>query len=242
VAYLDVKRVDASMFEDKSQIPTGEPQYHIMVIDPAKLSFTLHGIGNALPRFAMTRNGKGLLVDASIKVKTRARASAYGNATLSANGFSGAVGASAEVFQEKSPFGYFDLETKAFVPFAGPQAGLDRFVQLADGKHVVTLEKRKDGLGGTPFLIDLDAKTTAPLAGNFGTGVRDVGLLPDGKTVVVRVRLPAAVRDNKYWSKEGLLLSADLSFGGSFAAEFEASTSFADVAPTNDCAGGHDCF
>ncbi|NOU26527.1 MAG: hypothetical protein HOO96_01370 [Polyangiaceae bacterium] len=242
VAYVDVKRIDAGMFDDKSQIPSGEPQYHIMVIDPATLSFSLHGIGNALPRFAMTRDGRGLLVDASIKVKTRARASAYGTATLSANGFSGEVGATAEVFQEKSPFGYFDLETKAFVPFAGPQAGLDRFVQLKDGKHVLTLEKRKDGLGGTPFLIDLEAKTTAPLAGNFGTGVRDVGILPDGKTVVMRVRLPAAVRDNKYWSKEGFMLSANLEFGGSLSGEFEASTSFADVPSTNDCPGGHDCF
>src|SRR6185437_2093068 len=42
VAYLDMQRIDESMFEDKSKIPskTG-PRYHIMTIDPKSLAYEL---------------------------------------------------------------------------------------------------------------------------------------------------------------------------------------------------------
>ncbi len=245
VAYLDTKRMDVSMF-DKTQAPpsTTGPQYHVMVINPKTLSFSLSPIGNALPRLTMTRAGKGLLVDASIKVKTRAKASAQGSISIGPNGISGELGAEIGVFDEKSPFGYFDLETLKFTGFTGPQAGLDRFVQLADNRYILTLEKRKDGLGGVPYLIDLQDRVTSSFFGDFGTGVRDVGILPDGKTIFLRVRLPAATHESKYWSREGFNVSADFNFNGKLFAEFEASTSFADVTWTNDCSTpeGHDCF
>ncbi len=244
VAYLDTKRMDVSMF-DKGQAPSDTgPQYHVMVINPKTLAFSLTPIGNALPRLTMTRAGKGLLVDASVKVKTRAKASAHGSISIGPNGISGELGAEVSVFDEQSPFGYFDLESLKFSGFTGPQAGLDRFVQLAGERYILTLEKRKDGLGGVPYLIDLQEKTTASFFGDFGTGVRDVGILPDGKTVVLRVRLAAATHENKYWSREGFNVSADFNFNGTLYAEYEASTSFANVTSTNDCSTpeGHDCF
>ena len=53
VAYLDVKRMDAKMFDDASQVPWKEGQrYHLMTIDPSTLKFQLSPIGNAIPRFA----------------------------------------------------------------------------------------------------------------------------------------------------------------------------------------------
>ncbi len=244
VAYLDTKRMDPAMFADKSQVPsTSGLEYHIMVIDPHSLSFTLTPIGNALPRFAMTRDGKGLLVDASVKVKTRVKADAHAKIEVGPQGISGEVGAEPHVFQEKSPFGYFDLTNGQFTGFAGPQAGLDRFVQLADGQHVVTLERRKDGLGGTPYLIDLQTKSTVAINGNFGTGVRDIGLLPDGKTVLLRVRLAANTKNNQLYSREGATMTASLDFGVDLAATFEDSVPFASATPdSDDCPGGHDCW
>ncbi len=243
VAYLDKKRIDASMFDDKSLIPgASAPEYHLMVIDPKTLAFTVSPIGDALPRFAMSRNGKSLLVDSSIKVIHRAQVSANASATIGPNGFSGEVGVSGKVFDEETPFGAFDLSTMHFVGFQGPQAGLDRFVQLGDEKTILTLQKRADGLGGVPFLIDLDAKTTVALGGDYGTGVRDVGLLPDGKTVLLRFRQPAAQIGSSLFARETYCLSLDGATCAMGRIEYQASVSFASV-DTNDCASmGHDCW
>lgn len=243
VAYLDTKRVDPSMFADKSQIPAPDGrEYHILVIDPKTLAFTVTPIGDALPRFAMSRDGKGLLVDASIKVVHRAQAHADANLSVSAKGISGEISASAAIFDDASPFGWFDLETRAFTGFRGPQAGLDRFVQLADDKTVVTLQKRADGLGGIPFTIDLETKTTAVLGGDYGTGVRDIGLLPDGATIVLRFRQPAAQIGNQLFARETYCLSLDGIACASGRIEYQATVAFA-TADTNDCASmGHDCW
>jgi len=242
VAYLDVKRIDATMFDDKSQIPgANAPQYHLLVIDPKTLQFSVDPIGNALPRFAMAEDGKGLLVDASIKVIHRAQAKVNGTFTVGPQGFSGEVGASVNVFDENSPFGYFELASGRFSGFAGVQAGLDRFVQLGDGKTVITLQKRTDGLGGTPFRIDVEGKATAALTGNYGTGVRDIGLLPDGKTVLLRLRQPAAQVGNQLFSRETYCYSLD-AVTCTASVEYQASVAFATV-DTNDCGSmGHDCW
>ncbi|HVH44574.1 MAG TPA: hypothetical protein VM925_19605, partial [Labilithrix sp.] len=74
VAYLDVKRMDAKMFDDPKQVPWSEGQrYHLMTIDPVTLRFQLAPVGNAIPRFAMTADGRGLLVDASTKATSRTK-------------------------------------------------------------------------------------------------------------------------------------------------------------------------
>ena len=243
VAYLDVARIDASMFADKSQIPAaGAPQYHLLVIDPKTLAFRVDPIGDALPRFAMSEDGKGLLIDASIKVKTRAQAKAGATISLGPEGVSGEISASVSVFNENSPFGYFDLATGKFSGFAGVQAGLDRFVQLGDGKTVITLQKRADGLGGVPFLIDVAGKTTTALSGDYGTGVRDIGLLPDGKTILLRLRQPAAQIGSELFSRESYCYSLDGVTCGGGRVEYQATVSFASV-ETNDCPVlGHDCW
>lgn len=64
VAFLDAQDVDASLFDNKAQIPdaTG-PRYHLMFIDTATLKFNLVAVGENLPRYAMSRDGKVLLVD-----------------------------------------------------------------------------------------------------------------------------------------------------------------------------------
>jgi hypothetical protein len=245
VAYLDTKRIDPSMFDDKSKIPgASAPEYHLMLIDPKTLDYTLTPIGDALPRFAMTRDGRGLLVDASIKIKTRIKASASGSLSIGPDGISGQVTASANVFQDASPFGYFDLETRAFTGFKGAQAGIDRFVQLADGKTVIALEKRKDGLGGIPHAIDLETKTVTQLPEPSGTsGVRDIGLLADGKTILVRVRMPAATIGGKLYSREAAYLSFDFSaqIEGSFTLYTDPNP-FANADPEGCPSGYHDCW
>jgi len=245
VAYLDTKRMDPSMFDDKSQVPSASgPEYHLMLIEPKTLSFTLTPIGDALPRFAMTRDGKGLLVDASVKIKTRIKASANGSVSIGPNGITGEVSASASIFSDKSPFGYFDLGNKSFTGFAGVQAGLDRFVQLADGKTVIALEKRSDGLGGIPHAIDLETKVVTTLAEPSGTsGIRDIGLLADGKTLLVRVRMPAKTANGQLFRHVASYLSFDFSaqIDGSFTL-FTDSTAFANADPEGCPSGYHDCW
>ncbi len=243
VAYLDTKRIDASMFDDKSLIPgANAPEYHLMVIDPKTLAFTVSPIGDALPRFAMSRDGKELFVDSSVKIIHRAQVSASGSLTVGPNGFSGEIGGSVKIFDQATPFGAFDLEARRFVGFQGPQAGLDRFIQLADGKTVITLAKRADGLGGVPFLIDVDAKTTRPLQGDYGTGVRDVGLLPDGETILLRFRQPATQIGSSLYARETYCLSLDGETCAMGRVDYQASVAFA-TANTNDCANmGHDCW
>src|SRR5882672_1883735 len=57
VAYLDVQRMDAAMFDDQTKVPskTGA-RYHIMTIDPKSLDYQLTEIGSVLPRFAMAKS------------------------------------------------------------------------------------------------------------------------------------------------------------------------------------------
>lgn len=181
VAYLDTKRMDPAMFESKSQVPgAGADQYQLMLIDPSTLKFDLAPIGAELPRFAPSKDGKSLLVDASVAI-VRNEASA----SVSIDS-SGKITAELEgAFGDKSGslFGVFDLDAKKYVPFAGPAAALDRFVQLGDGSQVFTL--RDNGSGGDLFAIDVAARSSLDL----GRSLRDIGILPDGRTLVLRIRL-----------------------------------------------------
>jgi hypothetical protein len=234
--------MDPAMFADQSQVPWKDGQrYYLMTIDAKTLSFRLAGIGNAIPRFAMTADGRGLLVDASKKFTSRTVIAARATVTVGADGVQATAEANLDVFGSSSAFGYFDLTTQQFSSFVGPSAPLDRFVQYADGRYVLTLAKRADGLGGVPYLIDLVTKQTKQLDGSYGSGVRDVGLSADGKWAFLRLRLPANVRDGGFYSREGISISID----GSLSATYEASVPFATVQvsnPPDECPGGHDCF
>jgi hypothetical protein len=255
IAYLDVKRMDPAMFDDAKQVPWKDGQrYHLMTIDPATLTFALAPIGNAIPRFAMTSDGRGLLVDASTKFTSRTVLAAKATVSVGPDGVSAAVETNLDVFGSSSAFGFFDLTTQSFSAFNGPVAPLDRFVQLGGGRYVLTLGKRADGLGGVPYLIDLAAKSTWQLQGNYGSGVRDVGLSADGATAQLRLRLPANVHDGGFYSREGLCSSTNGVCGVSLTATYEASVPFAmvpppppayeppPVPPVDECPGGHDCY
>lgn len=64
VAFLDTEAMDKSLFDDKSKIPSSGDQYHLMLIDTATLDFDTVPVGDTLPRYALTRDGKMVLVDA----------------------------------------------------------------------------------------------------------------------------------------------------------------------------------
>lgn len=181
VAYLDTKRMDPSMFDDKSQIPgAGADQYHLMLIEPASMKFGLHPIGASLPRFAPGKDGKSLLVDASVQV---VRNEASASISIDPSGKITAEVRGAFGDTSGSLFGVFDLASGTYRPFAGPAASLDRFVQLGDGSQVFTL--KDNGRGGDLFAIDVAARTSIDL----GRSLRDIAILPDGRTLVLRIRL-----------------------------------------------------
>lgn len=249
VAYLDVKRMDPAMFSDPDQVPWVDGQrYHLMTIDPATLDFQLAPIGNAIPRFALTTNGRGLLVDASAKITSRVVFAARAEVSIGPDGIAASAETNLDVFGSGAAFGYFDLGAQSFSSFSGVHAPLDRFVQFADGRRVLTLGKRVDGLGGTPYLIDLVTRKTWALTGNFGSGVRDVGLSADGLTALLRLRMPATVHDGGFYSREGLCTSQDGTCGATLTATFEDETPFAMVPPTPapepipECPESHDCW
>jgi hypothetical protein len=181
VAYLDMKRIDPAMFDDKSQIPPADAaQYHLMTIEPKSMKFDLHSIGASLPRFAPAKDGKSLLVDASVSI---VRSEASASISIDPSGKITAEVKGAFGDNSGSLFGVFDLQTNTYVPFAGPAASLDRFVQLGDGSRVFTL--KNNGRGGDLFSIDVSARASFDL----GRSLRDIGILPDGKTLVLRIRL-----------------------------------------------------
>lgn len=223
VAYLDTKRMDRSMFADPSQIPgSGAPRYHVMVIDPATLAFTLDGVGDVLPRFAMAKSGAGLLVDGTAEA---ARGEAYAKVTLGAGGVTAEAGGA--FGGGRGLFGWFDLGTRKYTAFSGPSASLDRFVQRDDGQ-VFTLRTRADGMGGDLFRIDVGARATEDL----GRSLRDVGVRPDG-SLVLRIRLEAAVEGSLKYAQEEYCLSPD---GRTCA----TSIRFRGKTPLPSCE--HDCF
>ncbi len=233
VAYLDMKRIDESMFADKAAIPSRSgPRYHIMTIDPGSLAFQLAPVGDVLPRFAMARNGKSLLVDATVQ-------NLRGEATLKATiDSSGKLSVRVDVFGARdSLFGAFDLETQKYTPFSGAPASLDRFVQTGDGKRVFSLKTRLDGMGGDLYRIDLETHAAASL----GKNVRDVGLLADGATLVLRERLPAIKVTTKagfdWYRHERYCLSLD-GLTCSSSIEFQDSVPFQSG---KSCTDYHDC-
>lgn len=74
IAFIDAENIDASLFDDPSQIPDPtDERYHMMVIDTATLEFAVHPFGDHIPRYAMTPNGTDLLIDKSEQYGARAQ-------------------------------------------------------------------------------------------------------------------------------------------------------------------------
>jgi hypothetical protein len=233
VAYLDVQRMDETMFDDKSKIPSRSgPRYHIMTIDSASLGYDLAAVGDVLPRFAMAKNGHSLLVDATVQ---QIRGEANVRATIDS---SGRIMVNVQVFgSNNSLFGLFDLDGRAYAPFAGPAASLDRFVQMSDQARVFTLKATADGLGGDLYRIDLDARSAASL----GSSLRDIGLFTDGETMLLRQRLPAlqvtTSSGSSWYRREKFCFSLD-GIACFASIEFQDSKPF-QTGPT--CTSYHDC-
>jgi len=233
VAYLDTERMDPSMFKDPSQVPSKSgKRYHIMTIDPESRKFELSPVGDVLPRFVLSKDGKQLLVDATV---TLVRGEATVKASLDS---SGKVTASISVFGEsESLFGSFDLGGKKYTPFTGQPASLDRFVQMGDANRVFTLAMSTDGMGGYLYRIDLDTREATSL----NRSLRDIGLLPDGETLLLRERMPAVqevVGSTVNWYRsERYILSID-------GKTELSSVIFTDSVPFQSgptCEGYHDC-
>ncbi len=64
VAFMDLDNLDESLFLDDDPMPEGDRQYHLMLIDTRTLEFKTVELGDSLPRYAPTPDGKLLLVDA----------------------------------------------------------------------------------------------------------------------------------------------------------------------------------
>jgi hypothetical protein len=62
VGFLDLEEVDKSLFEDSGDIPS-DGRYHMMFIDASTLQYDFLSLGGKLPRYAITPDGKVLLVD-----------------------------------------------------------------------------------------------------------------------------------------------------------------------------------
>ncbi len=63
VAFIDSEAVDDSLFDDRAQIPNHHDRYHLMLIDTGSLEFDTIPVGETIPRYALTRDGKMVLVD-----------------------------------------------------------------------------------------------------------------------------------------------------------------------------------
>jgi hypothetical protein len=233
IAYLDTQRMDASLFDDRQQVPslTG-PRYYILIIDPQALSLRLAPVGDELPRFALARDGHTLIVDATVQ---QVRGEAKVSVSIDSSGH---ITADLHIFGSVgSPLGAFDTETAQYRTIAGAGASLDRFVQLADAKHVYTLRTTADGMGGDLYRVDLDALRATSL----GKSLRDIGLLADQTTLVLRERLPAAKVPTSagydWYRREQFCLSVDGVTCG-VAIEFQDSVPFQSG---GNCVDYHDC-
>ncbi len=64
VAFMDLENLDESLFLGGDPKPEGDRQYHLMLIDTRTLEFETIELGDSLPRYAPTPDGKLLLIDA----------------------------------------------------------------------------------------------------------------------------------------------------------------------------------
>ncbi len=65
VAFMDKENLDESLFGELGDLPEGDERYHMMFIDPKTLQFDSIPLGDELPRYALTPDGKILLIDSN---------------------------------------------------------------------------------------------------------------------------------------------------------------------------------
>jgi len=73
VAFLDAQNVDDTLFDDPKKIPPSgkdDPRYYLMTLDTDTLTYDFTAVGDKLPRYAITPDGKVLLVDAAGQADT----------------------------------------------------------------------------------------------------------------------------------------------------------------------------
>jgi len=63
VAFMNSANLDDTLFGATDPKPSDDVQYHLMLIDAATLAFEVIPLGDELPRYALTPDGKLLLVD-----------------------------------------------------------------------------------------------------------------------------------------------------------------------------------
>jgi DNA-binding beta-propeller fold protein YncE len=63
VAFIDMDNLDESLFLEGDEVPKGDDEYHLMLIDTRTLRFQTVPLGDQLPRYAISPDGKMLLVD-----------------------------------------------------------------------------------------------------------------------------------------------------------------------------------
>jgi hypothetical protein len=113
VAFIDAWNVDASLFDDQSQIPAPDgDRYHMMVIDTDTLDFMVRPFGESIPRYAMTPNGRDLIVEGT-----------DGNAGMD------------------RPH-RFDTETGELTEIDGPRMRLDNYAVSFDSKYAWALDEK----------------------------------------------------------------------------------------------------
>ena len=65
MAFMDLDNLDESLFLPGDPMPEGDRRYHLMLIDTKTLEFESVELGDSLPRYAPTPDGKLLLIDAN---------------------------------------------------------------------------------------------------------------------------------------------------------------------------------
>jgi len=65
VAFMNLDNLDESLFLPGDPRPEGDRQYHLMLIDTETLEFETVELGDSLPRYAPTPDGKLVLIDAN---------------------------------------------------------------------------------------------------------------------------------------------------------------------------------
>ena len=82
--------------------------------------------------------------------------------------------------------------------------------------------------------VDVTHHTTVDL----GRSLRDIGVMADRRTLLLRIRLPAASVDGNLSTQEQVCFSAD---GRNCSATIEYRSTIPLPGGAASCAGGHDC-